>query len=814
MNFRKPLTAALLSAVLVLSACDSAEERAQKYYESGMAYLQAGDVDRALVEFRNVFKFDGKHREARIAYAEAERKRGNMREAYSQYLRLIEQYPDDIDGLRALSSIAVENGQWADATPYIAKGMELAPDDEGFKSLKIFRDYGAAVEGNDSGTVVASVKAARDLVASNPNDLMARKVIIDDLIRNQSLDKALSELNAAIEVAPTERILYAQRLSVYAAQGNDPAVEAGLIDMVAKFPDAPEMQEALLRWYLARKEYDKAEAQLRSRVDPASKDPSAEVNLVRFLGEFRGPDAAIAELDKVIAAGQDVAVFRSARAGFEFDKGDREGAIAEMQDILKNTTATDDETRTIKVGLARMQLAVGNSVAARALVEEVLADDSGNVEAVKLKATWLILDDQTGDAITLLRSAIDQNPRDASLMTLLAQAYERDGNRDLMGEMLSQAVDASGKAPAESIRYAQYLASDSKLVPAEGVLIDALRIAPGNVALLVPLGQIYVAMKDWPRADTVAQQLEAMNEPSAANDLAALRTAILEGQQKNAEASTYLEQLAGNEGANIDAKIAVLRNKLSNGQADDAVTYAAKLVSDDPNNLDLQYINASVLAAAGQPAEAEAALKALLAKDPTRAPAWMGLFRLVRQDPARAAEATKILDDALAAVPNSGELRWAKAGVLEASGDIEGAITVYEGLYKENSANPIIANNLASLLSNYRTDPDSLKRAEVIARRLRGSNVPAYQDTFGWIAYQNGNFADAVTELEKAAAGLPDDPVVQYHLAMAYLAVDRKTDAQEKFTKLLEAIPADDSRPFVISARSELEKLNAAGIAN
>ena len=91
-----------------------------------------------------------------------------------------------------------------------------------------------------------------------------------------------------------------------------------------------------------------------------------------------------------------------------------------------------------------------------------------------------------------------------------------------------------------------------------------------------------------------------------ANDLAALRTAILEGQQKNAEASTYLEQLAGNEGANIDAKIAVLRNKLSNGQADDAVTYAAKLVSDDPNNLDLQYINASVLAAAGQPAEAEA----------------------------------------------------------------------------------------------------------------------------------------------------------------------------------------------------------------
>lgn len=811
MRAPRPVIFAVLATFLFVAGCDSAAERAQRHYESGMQYLQAGDVDRALVEFRNVFKLDNQHREARLAYAEAERGRGNLREAYSHYLRLQEQYPDDLVTLRGLSQLASDNAQWDDARKYVTLALAAAPDDPELKAIKIYTDYGIAVDASDAATIVSSVKAAKDLRLAAPNDLRLAKVIIDDLIRSQSLDKALVELDAAVRLAPTERIFYAQRLSVYAALNQTDKIEAGLVEMAQVFPDAPEMQEALLRWYLSRNDLDKAEAVLRAAVKPDDVDVQPEIELIRFLGEFRSADAAIAELDKAIAAGHSVAVFRSARAGFRFDQGDREGAIAEMEEIAQSENGTED-ARKVKVALARMQQAVGNNVAARALVEEILAEDSGEIEAVKLKANWLIFDDNVGEAVSLLRGAIDQNPRDAGLMTLLAQAYERDGNRELVGEMLARAVEASGKAPAESLRYAQFLASNNDLLAAESVLIDSLRIAPGNADLLIPLGQIYLQLKDWPRAQTVAAEMETLAQPQLATAVAGLRAGILQGQQRGDEAITYLEQAATGEGAGLDAKAALLRNHIANGRMAEAQAFASRILAEDPDNIDLQALNAGTLAASGNAAAAESAYTAVVQKDPTRSQSWLNLYKIVRADPQRAEAANQLLEQALAANPTSGDLLWAKAGQLEADGDIEAAITIYEQLYKQNSGNPIVANNLASLLSNFRTDPESLKRAEVIARRLRDSGIAPYQDTYGWIAYQNGKYQDAVEELEPAAAGLPDDPTVQYHLAMAYLKLDRKQEAATKFTALLAMVKADDSRAFVIAAKNELEKLTSAGI--
>ena len=95
-------------------------------------------------------------------------------------------------------------------------------------------------------------------------------------------------------------------------------------------------------------------------------------------------------------------MLRSARAGFLFDMGKRDEAITEMQDIVKQKAPLDDLVK-IKVGLARMQSVVGNQVAARALVEDVLAEKSDYVEALKLKAGGLILDDSRAEAITFGR---------------------------------------------------------------------------------------------------------------------------------------------------------------------------------------------------------------------------------------------------------------------------------------------------------------------------------------------------------------------------------------------------------------------------
>lgn len=812
MNFRKSFAAAVLAASLaVLAGCDSAEERAEKFYQSGLAFLEAGDEERALVEFRNVFKLNGRHREARLAYARTEQARGNLREAYGQYLRLAEQYPEDLDALRSLAEIAVQTANWDEARRQIATAKAIVPDDPQIRVSEAVLNYGIATENADVDAMIASAGAARELRKDYPDNLMLRRIVIDDLLRAHDMTGALTELNEAIAQAPDDVPLYATRLSVFAALNDNAAVEAGLVEMVERFPDAPEMSDALVRWYVSRDEFDKAEAHLRGEVARRNGDQQAQLQLIRFLAEQRGGDRAVAELDKLIAAEPANVVYRSSRAGFLFDLGKHEEAVAAMEEILAGAPE-GDERQKIKVGLARMLVVIGNPVGARALIEEVLTEDSGDIEAIKLKAGWLILDDSVGEALTLLREALDQNPRDAAIMTLMAQAYERDGNRDLMREMLASAVEASGRAPDESLRYAKYLAIEGKLLPAESVLIDALRLAPGTEMLLVPLGEVYIAMKDWARAQAVADQLDTLDSPEAQAAAGALRASALAGQDKTTEALTFLEGLAQQENAGLAPKIAVVRARLANNQDAEALAYSEELLTEYPGDATVRFVNGSVKAAMGDLAGAEAAFRSLLDEDTSRQQLWLALFRVLMGQPDRIAEARKLLDQGLAALPGDGELLWAKAGLLERDGKVDEAIAIYEQLYKQNSANPIVANNLASLLSSHRTDEASIARAEVIARRLRGSNVAPFQDTYGWIAHLRGNDDEAVAELERAAAGLPKEAVVQYHLAKVYLALGRKPEALARFRQTVELTGQGGPRDIADDAKREMDQLIKEGV--
>ena len=190
----------------------------------------------------------------------------------------------------------------------------------------------------------------------------------------------------------------------------------------------------------------------------------------------------------------------------------------------------------------------------------------------------------------------------------------------------------------------------------------------------------------------------------------------------------------------------------------------------------------------------------------------MALFRSVGSDPARQDEAGKVLEDAVTALPDAAELQWARAGLLERGGDVAGAIAVYEALYAKDSSNLIIANNLASLLSTHFDDAESLERAERIARRLRDSTVPPYQDTYGWIEFRRGHLDEALPAVESAAAALTDDPQVQYHLGMIYVALNRDAAALEQFDKALALVKEDDRRPFVTKSRAEVAKLAAKGV--
>ena len=105
-----------------------------------------------------------------------------------------------------------------------------------------------------------------------------------------------------------------------------------------------------------------------------------------------------------------------------------------------------------------------------------------------------------------------------------------------------------------------------------------------------------------------------------------------------------------------------------------------------------------------------------------------------------------------------------------------------------------------------RDDEESLARAADVARRLADAEVPAFQDTYGWISYHREEFEEALTYLEPAAEGLPDNPVVLYHLGMTYAALDRSEEARETLQRAVDAAEGQ-SLPQIDRARETLEGL-------
>jgi predicted Zn-dependent protease len=185
------------------------------------------------------------------------------------------------------------------------------------------------------------------------------------------------------------------------------------------------------------------------------------------------------------------------------------------------------------------------------------------------------------------------------------------------------------------------------------------------------------------------------------------------------------------------------------------------------------------------PAEALKSFKTAIERQPKKIVGYRALADFyVRQK--QTDEALKVIKAGLQMQPDSSALRIVLAGALELKGDYEGAIAEYESILKQEPGSVVVANNLASLLTDRRADRTSHERAYNLALSLRKSQVPHFKDTLGWIHYQRGEHKAALGLLEEATTELPNLPLVRYHLAMNYIALSEPAKAEDHLKKALE----------------------------
>ncbi len=808
--FRRILTLLAMMALLAVAACESSEDKAERFYRSGLTLLAEGDVDRAAVEFRNVLRYDDGHEDARWQLANILRDQGEISAAYGQFLQLAEQFPDRADARQTLARIAIAQQNWDEAERHGRKAIELDPNAGVAKSIKVSLDYRQAAIDEDFARRTSLAAEARALLQEDPQDIMSRRVLIAEEMAQNRPSAALEHIDVAIAQFPEDMTYYVVKLQALSALRDEVEIEALLKQMFVQFPENQNVQQSLISFYMQRGDTSGAEAFLRELAGDDTGDPEGFVPVIELITRANGVDAAKAEIQRLIAANADVPenrnLYRAMLASFAFDEGRTDEAITDMQDIVARSEASD-QTRRIKGSLATMLLRTGNQVGGRALIEEILAEDAAHVTALKLRAELLINADQPGDAIVDLRRALDQSPRDTSILLLLARAHERNGNAALQGERLATAVDVSNGGVQESLLYADFLLRDGRTGAARTVLADARNANPTNLDILAQSAQLALTDNALGVVRGIIADVERLqDQPRASALLQSLRTALLLREDRVEEGLRLLQQQAGDTGENGRAVFAVVQTHLRAGELEEARLYLDGLLEANPDDPVLQLIHSGLLVSEGETDRAETVLRQMLERDPQSEAASSQLYILLRSL-GKTEEATALLDSALQNAPDAPRLLVFKAGELEVAGDIDGAIRIYEDMYAVNSNNVMIANNLASLLSSFRDDEETQARAAAVARRLRGTEVPAFQDTYGWIAYQQGEFEEALAYLEPAAESLPDNALVQFHLGMTYVALDRPDDARRTLERAIEVGGPDSTLPQMQQARDVLDSL-------
>ncbi|HKK35039.1 MAG TPA: tetratricopeptide repeat protein [Paracoccaceae bacterium] len=806
---RVRLLLAGLAALVTLAACDSAEERKQSHYESGLALVEAGEPDKALLEFTNVLRIDDEFVPAHEALGRLHADEGRLGKAVGHLEIVADARPEDLETRIELARILLQLRAVERARTASDAALALAPDNSEARALR-------AAAGMLLGETDAAVEGAELALEADPSLKLARLTLAAERLRADDPEAALALIDAAPQLQAPEGDVELElvRVRVLERMGDREGLGEALRRLVERRPEEAGLRTALARWHMQGDPPDLggAEAELRALAALSPDDPAPKLRVVGFLRGTQGEAAARAELERLIeAAGEDSA----ARARFERElamsearAGETEAAVARLEAAVEREGASEagDAARLL---LARLVSGPDAPERRVALIEAVLSRDSANVEALAMRAELAIRDDRPDDAIQDLRAALEGSPRDPALLELLARAHERNGDDALAAERRALAVQAAESAPGPSLRYARQLVREGKLPSAESVLLDALRAAPRNRRLLGALAEVRLRREDWDGARQVTEALADLEAQTGVTGVAdQLRAASLFGEGRVEESIGILEEMWETRGAGVDMN-ALARAYALSGDLEGARAFLERIREAEPDNLGALALLAQVEAQAGDVEGAEATLRAALEAAPEN-PALHRILANFLQATGRPEAAEAAIEAGLAVAPGDRALRLEKAIRLELAGGIEPAIAIYEALYAENPDDVLVANNLASLLSDNRDDAESLERAKVVARRLRGSSNPAFLDTYGWTLHLAGDSAQAVAVLRETAPALAGNATAQYHLGMAYAAIDQADPAIEQLRRALEL--ADGGAPFPqrAEAAAELARLEAA----
>jgi len=776
-------TRLLLAAVaLALAACGSKEDRVDSGLKKGAAFVRQSDWDKASVELRNVLQIDPKNARAYLIAAQVSEGQREPQRAYGQYLKAVELKPDLLEAKGGLARLYLVTGDHnrADAT---VKDV-LAADPKNALARTLQAALLAA-----AGDSVQAQAVAREVLASDVGAPADTSLLLAGLHANaREWPQALAVLESALAKDPKHLGLLQAAVEVAGANPQDTAMSAKAVGFFQRATEAsPRNHDLWLAWtrfYLGRKETDRAEAVMRAAIQAHPEDGKRRLALLDFLVSTRG--AAVAERE-YLAAIKDKSRDMALRFGLAnlYRSTNRP---AEAQRVLAEIIDLSDDTPSLvaaRAQLAGYRFAAGKTDEARALVEGVLKANPRDNAALVLRGRLHLAASNPQDAVADLRGALRDQPASPEIVQLLAQAHRAAGEPALARDVLAEAAKLRPLDVGLRTLLVADMAGAKDLVQAHAELDTAIRALPQATRLYELKSELAIAQSDFALAQKTLEQLRSQQPKEA---LAHVRLGQLFSRQNRFDAALKAYD-AGIAAAPADPTPYVAGVSLLMGlkRHDEALARIQARAKTEPNNhaMHLQ-LRGEVMLARRDFVGAEAAYREAVQLAPQMVNAHAGLSKVLaaKGDPEAALQSLAAGERAL---PAERALPLARAQWLTRLKRTDEAIALYEQLSQRFPDDDVIVNNLAYLLAEVRGDKVSVERALQLAGRFAESRNAGHLDSLGWIHYRLGQYDKALPLLERAVALAPPSPLLQLHLGKALVKAGDPARGRELIRKAIDS---------------------------
>lgn len=194
-----------------------------------------------------------------------------------------------------------------------------------------------------------------------------------------------------------------------------------------------------------------------------------------------------------------------------------------------------------------------------------------------------------------------------------------------------------------------------------------------------------------------------------------------------------------------------------------------------------------ILILKGEPSRAEEEFRLATTLKPDWSTPWINWVTL-KLSQQKAEEAQAILQRGLQTNPQNEDLRFLLATHLGERGQIDQAIAEYETILKQNPRALPAANNLASLLADFKGDSQEFGSGAGPEPRLRAARPQSVFSRHPGVGPPGvGHQDDALRVIQRAVADAPQHPVLNYHLGVAHYKAGHRKEAVTHLQKALNA---------------------------